>query len=107
MEIILDSVVVGATIIILVLIARTLVLLVLNADIKILKIVTSRGGFAIKFNPKDSNDKAQIENLLTSLKKQLETDSASYFCQTIITICDKQYLMFNLYDFKYVETTDS
>lgn len=103
MEIILGSVA-GATIIILVLIALTLVL---NDDIKILKIITFRGGFAIKFNPKDSNDKAQIENLLTSLKKQLETDSASYFCQTIITSCDRQYLMFNLYDFEYVETTDS
>lgn len=103
MEIILGSIV-GAVIIILMLIALTLIL---NDDTKILKIVTFRGDFVIKFNPKDPNDKAQIENLIMSLKKQLETDSSSYFCQTIITSCDRQDLIFNLYDFEYIETIDS
>lgn len=103
METLLGSII-GAVIIILMLIALTLIL---NDDTKILKIVTFRGDFVIKFNPKDSNDKDQIKNLITSLKKQLETDSASYFCQTIITSCDRQYLIFNLYDFEYVETIDS
>lgn len=103
MEIILGSIV-GAIIIILMLIALTLIL---NDDTKILKIVTLTGDFTIKFNPKDSEDKSQIDGLVTSLKNQLETHPATYFCQAITTSCDKQYIMFNLDEFKFVEIIDS
>lgn len=103
METLLGSIV-GAVIIILMLIALTLIL---NDDTKILKIVTLTGDFTIKFNSKDSEDKSQIDNLVTSLKNQLETHPATYFCQAITTSRETQYIMFNLDEFKFVEIIDS